>query len=153
MVFLVLALEISYSPVMFSYRILDHTADIGIEVSGKSKEDIFIYAVEAMSDLIVDLNSISHDEEKTIKVIGTGAEDLLINFLREALYLFNGKGWLIKHCLAIDVSPQSVTACLQGGRYNPQKQQVKMEIKAVTYHGLSVQKTIKGWKARVIFDV
>ena len=69
MVFLVLALEISYSPVMFSYRILDHTADIGIEVSGKSKEDIFIYAVEAMSDLIVDLNSISHDEEKTIKVI------------------------------------------------------------------------------------
>lgn len=153
LVFLVLTLEISYSPIMTKYKTLDHTADIGIEVWGKRKEDIFICAVEAMADLIVDLKSISDDEENTIRVTGTGEEDLLINFLREALYLFNGNGWLIKQCLAVDVLPQSVTARLRGGRYNPQKQQVKMEIKAVTYHQLCFCKTAQGWKAKVIFDV
>jgi SHS2 domain-containing protein len=138
---------------MPKYKKLDHTADIGIEVCGKRKEDVFISAVEAMEDLIVDLKSISADEEKTITVIGAGEEDLLINFLREALYLFNGNGWLIKHCRAIDLSPQCVTARLQGGKYNPQKQQMKMEIKAITYHQLSFHKTAQGWKARVFFDV
>ena len=138
---------------MPKYKILDHTADIGIEVCGKRKEDIFICAVEAMADLIVDLKSISDDEEKTITVAGAGEEELLINFLREALYLFNGNGWLIKNCRAVDVSPQCVTAHLRGGRYNPQKQQMKMEIKAVTYHQLSFHKSDQGWKAQVIFDV
>lgn len=138
---------------MPKYKILDHTADIGIEVLGSSKEDIFILAVEAMADLIVDLKSISDDEEKTITVAGAGEEELLINFLREALYLFNGNGWLIKKCRDVDLSPQCVTARLQGGRYNPQKQQVKMEIKAVTYHQLKFRKTAQGWKAQVIFDV
>jgi SHS2 domain-containing protein len=46
-----------------------------------------------------------------------------------------------------------IVAQLQGEPYDSDKHQLKTEIKAVTYHGLSVEKTVRGWKAKVIFDV
>ena len=138
---------------MDKYKILDHTADIGIEVWGKTKKALFENAVEAMFDLIVDLTGINKVNEKVVTVKGADAEDLLINFLREALYLFNGKRWLIKKCNLLELSDMQIVAQLWGEPYNSHKHQLRKEIKAVTYHGLSVKKTAQGWKAKVIFDV
>jgi Uncharacterized conserved protein len=138
---------------MKKYKLLDHTADIGIEVLGKTKKELFGNAVEAMFDLIVDLTGVNDVNEKVVTAKGADAEDLLVNFLREALYLFNGKRWLIKKCKLLELTARHVVAQLHGEPYNSQKHQLKTEIKAVTYHGLSVKKTARGWKAKVIFDV
>jgi Uncharacterized conserved protein len=138
---------------MKKYKLLDHTADIGIEVLGKTKKELFGNAVEAMFDLIVDLTGVNDVNEKVVTAKGADAEDLLVNFLREALYLFNGKRWLIKKCKLLELTARHVVAQLHGEPYNSQKHQLKTEIKAVTYHGLSVKKTAQGWKAKVIFDV
>lgn len=138
---------------MKKYKILDHTADIGIEVWGKTKKELFENAVEAMFDLIGDLTGINNVNEKVVTIKGADTEDLLVNFLREALYLFNGKRWIVKKCKLLELTAKLVVAQLQGESYNSKKHQLKKEIKAVTYHGLSVKKTAQGWKAKVIFDV
>jgi SHS2 domain-containing protein len=138
---------------MKKYKLLNHTADIGIEVWGKTKKELFENAVEAMFDLIVDLTGINNVNVKVVTPKGADAEDLLVNFLREALYLFNGEKWIIKQCKLLELKAGQIVAQLQGELYNSQKHLLKKEIKAVTYHGLSVRKTKQGWMAKVIFDV
>jgi SHS2 domain-containing protein len=138
---------------MKTYKVLDHTADIGIEVCGKTKKELFENAVEAMFDLIVDLTGINNVNVKVVTIKGGDAEDLLVNFLREALYLFNGKRWLVKKCKLLELTTGQIVTQFQGELYDSDKHQLKTEIKAVTYHGLSIEKKAQGWKAKVIFDV
>jgi len=139
---------------MPEYTILDHTADVGIEVWGKTKKELFANAALAMFDLMINLSEVEKVEEKTIAVAGHDLQDLLVNFLREVLYRFNGKGWLVKECRIKKITTQNLIAQMAGERYNRRKHQLQKEIKAVTYHCLSVKKIEGGgWKARVIFDV
>ena len=141
---------------MKKYKLLDHTADIRVEVWGKTRKELFGNSVAAMFDVMVDWSSgdeIKLLEEKTVKITGNDLEDTLINFLREALYFFNGKGWLIKSCEPLELTGRSIVARLQGEPYNRQKNPLKTEIKAVTYHGLIINKSKKCWQAKVVFDV
>ncbi len=120
---------------MKSYKLFDHTADIGIEVWGKTKKELFANAVYSLFDLIVDLTGVNDVNEKVVTTRGADIEDLLINFLRETLYLFNGKRWLVKKCKLLELSDTQIVAQLQGEPYNSHKHQLRKEIKAVTYHG------------------
>lgn len=138
---------------MKKYRLLDHTADIGLEAWGDTKEEALAATVEAMFDLIVDNESVSAREEKKIAAGGVDTSDMLINLLREALYLFHGKSWLCKICEIMEVNEEKISARLLGEPYDEKKHQLKMEIKAVTYHTLKIEKRENGWRARVIFDV
>jgi SHS2 domain-containing protein len=156
---------------MRNYRMLNHTADIGISVSGKSKKELFAHTAAAMMDLIVgpeskssnlrpEFSLIEADEitgealqVRTIIVEGNDPEDLLINFLREVLYLFNGEKWVMTVCRPLELRSRRIIARLQGEPYDPKKHRIVTDIKAVTYHGLDIHKTNRGWKARVIFDV
>ncbi len=141
---------------MSKYKTFDHTADIGIEITGKTRKELFGNAVMAMFDVMV--GPISEGEKKPlekmkIKITGKDIEDTLINFLREILYLLNGKGWLTKKCKILALSNREIVTQLQGELYNDQKYALKTEIKAVTYHGLTINKSSKGWRAKVVFDV
>ncbi|MBN1473270.1 MAG: archease [Syntrophaceae bacterium] len=138
---------------MKNYTLLDHTADIGVEVWGNTKEEALAATVEAMFDLIADNESVAEREEKKIAVSGADTADMLINLLREALYLFHGKSWLCKTCEILEMEEKKITARLKGEPYDANKHQLKMEIKAVTYHTLKIEKRDQGWRARVIFDV
>jgi SHS2 domain-containing protein len=138
---------------MKNYKLLDHTADIGIAVYGKNRKDLFGNAAIAMFDLMSILKKVDGIEEQQITIEGADIEDLLINFLREILYLFNGKGWILKNCKIVKLTSRWLDAQLWGEPYNPQKHKIKTELKAVTYHHLGIKKTTQGWQAEVVFDV
>jgi SHS2 domain-containing protein len=42
---------------------------------------------------------------------------------------------------------------VKGERFDPSKHRINTEIKAVTYHQVTVKKTPDMWVGRVIFDV
>ena len=145
---------------MPNYKFFDHTADIGVEISGRTKKELFANAAGAMFDVLIEKNeSKSKSDEDTkrqqkkVSVEGADLEDLLINFLREILYIFNGTGWVVEHCKIMECGNKRLKAQLIGEPYKKKKHSIKSEIKAVTYSGLSVEKQKSGWRARVIFDV
>lgn len=141
---------------MKKYKLLDHTADIRVEVWGRTRKELFANAVAAMFDLMFDRTDDEKTkswEVKTVKIAGNDLENTLINFLREALYLFNGQGWQVKCCEPLALTGRSIIARLQGEPYNRRKNPLKAEIKAVTYHGLNIKKSKNGWQAKVVFDV
>ena len=48
---------------MKNYETFNHTADIGIEINGQTRKELFANAVAAMFDLMVDM---SGDKEKNL---------------------------------------------------------------------------------------
>ncbi len=140
---------------MSHYKLFDHTADIGVEVTGRTRKELFVNAAEALFDIMLESKSgdVSAKKRKTITVEGADVADLLINFLRELLYLFNGEKFVTGSCDIIEFSNKELRTRLTGELFNRKKQTIKTEIKAVTYSGLTVEKVKTGWKARIIFDV
>jgi SHS2 domain-containing protein len=140
---------------MPDYKLFDHTADIGVEIFGRTKKELFANAAKALFDLMIEnkVGEVSEKQNKKITIEGADVADLLINFLRELLYLFNGENRVINHCEILDCGNKKITAKLTGEFYNKAKHLIKTEIKAVTYSGLKVEKHKSGWKARIIFDV
>ena len=139
---------------MSNYKFFDHTADIGVEVTGRTRKELFVNAAQALFDVMIESKTgQAAKHEKKITVEGADISDLLINFLRELLYLFNGEQFVTGNCEIIKFTDKILQARLTGESFSNQKHLIKTEIKAVTYSGAKVEKQKTGWKARVIFDV
>ena len=140
---------------MSNYKFFDHTADIGVEVTGRTRKELFLNAAEALFDVMIEnkIGKQSAKQQKKITVEGADVSALLINFLRELLYLFNGEKFITVSCEIIQFTNKELQAQLTGELFNKTKHLIKTEIKAVTYSGLKVEKKKSGWVARIIFDV
>ena len=135
------------------YRVFNHTADLGVEIYGKTVEELFVNAAFAIGDLMTDLQNVEVTKVRRIFAEGTDWEDLLVNYLREVLYLFNGEGLLLGDYAIIELDPQHLVAEARGELFDPNRHRINTEIKAVTYHQVLVRETETGWIGRVIFDV
>jgi SHS2 domain-containing protein len=136
-----------------SYKLFDHTADLGVEVSGSSLKEVYTSAAVALFCILSDLSVIESRETLLRKIRGLDREDLLINILRELLSLWYGDRFLVKSCEVLEITPQDLTVRLSGEFYDPLVHRIKREIKGVTYHGVSMVHTRKGWKGRFVLDV
>ncbi|MBW2310069.1 MAG: archease [Deltaproteobacteria bacterium] len=136
-----------------SYRIIDHTADLGIIVRGPDVGGLFISAARAMIDLMVkgDLG-----DKRTLREVSVSSEDypdLMVRWLGEVLYLFAGDKLIVDSIEIKELHPTQIKATLSVADFEPKRHRVLREIKAVTYHGISVRKTNGAWEARIIFDI
>ncbi len=138
---------------MKPYHTFDHTADLGLDIKGTSQEDLFANAAFAVFDIITDLDRVEGRETRPIAIEVDNREDLLINLLREVLYLYNGERWLLKRIRNIRIGERNLEAEAIGEPFDARKHEIWKEIKAVTYHQAQVHRTPEGWTARVIFDV
>ena len=135
------------------YTLFDHTADLGVEVYGKTPGELFANAAFALFDIITDISTIETTEERKLVVEGSNWEDLLVNYLREVLYLCNGEGLLLKEFIVVKIDPAALQVVVRGEPFDPSRHSIKTEIKAVTYHQTSVTEDSHTWTGRVIFDV
>jgi len=138
--------------VLSHYRVIDHTADLGIEVFGQDPVSLFENAAEALFDLITDLNRIEPAESRTVLVCGQDWADLMVNWLRELLYMWSAEEKLLGEARLKKLEENRLSATLYLESYTPEKHVIKTEIKAVTYHQIRVWPSSSGWKAQIIFD-
>ena len=135
------------------YSLIDHTADVGIQVYGADPKKLFSNAAYALFDLITDLKSLKAAHTKKITITAEDWSDLMVNWLRELLYFWAGRERLIQQAEIMTISSRKLIASLHYDRYDPDRHIIKEEIKAVTYHQLEVKSKTSGWEARIIFDV
>ena len=136
-----------------SYYLTDHTADIGIRIVSPELKTLFEEAAYAMFDQITDMDAVKADTEKIIQVEGDDLPDLMVNWLRELLFLWTGTEMLMKKAEVMLLSEKELTAKLHLEPYDPQKHSINNEIKAVTYHQIDVRHESDGWETTIIFDV
>jgi len=135
------------------YRLIDHTADFGIQVPGQDPKALFANAAYALFDLITDMDVLEGKNKKKLTVSGTDWADLMVNWLRELLFLWNGKNRLVQKAGIISISEKKLLSTIFYDRYDPDQHAIKLEIKAVTYHQIQVTSGPAGWECRVIFDI
>jgi SHS2 domain-containing protein len=143
----------SEQPRMLPFRILEHTADIGFEAFGATRQDVFANAGRALTHLMVDLEAITPREGKPLRAEASDMPSLLVNWLSEILYLFDAEGWLFRDFQFSALTKQSLMAMARGERFDRRKHQVKLLVKAVTYHQLDLTETAEGWRAQVYVDI
>lgn len=135
------------------FRILEHPSDMGIEASGGDLGEAFRQAALGLISIVVDASSVGLLVQKVISVQGSDAENLLVRWLSEILYLYDGEDYLSGGIEILKMSPTAVTAKLHGEFLNEQKHRLKMDVKAVTYHQLSVSQGPEGTTVRVFLDI
>ena len=138
---------------MTSYAFLDHTADLGIRVSGKTKKVVFQKAGLALFDLLISKKSRNKGFQKTLRVSGIDVVDLWVNWLRALLDLWTSQGRVVTNITLLSLEESALSASLEMETFNPNEDEINHEIKAVTYHRAEVNPTPKGWEGTVIFDL
>jgi SHS2 domain-containing protein len=132
---------------------VDPTADCGIQVSGRDLKALFENAGLALYDLIADISLVNSSFAYPVQISGSDWPDLMVNWLRELLYLWTGKEMLVKEIDVMDILEYRLSAIIRADAFNTTKHRLKHEIKAVTYHRIQVTQSPKGCNAIVIFDV
>lgn len=135
------------------YELIDHTADFGIRVFGFSSRELFSNAAWALFDRLTETKAITGNDSCKITVFGDDWPDLMVNWLREVLYLWNGKERLVKSVEILSLSEKKLSAKIYFDAYTPDRHIIKTEIKAVTYHQVYVKSGPFGWEAGIIFDI
>lgn len=135
------------------YTVIDHTADIGIEVEAANREGLFINSGLAMFDLMFGLGSVGKNVTKSLSVAAENPAELLIAWLNELLYFYAVERIVFSGFTDVDLGERTLRAVGCGERFNPDKHRCDLEIKAATYHDVSLAFADGRWKARVILDV
>jgi SHS2 domain-containing protein len=135
------------------YQLLDHTADLRIRVVAKHRADLYQHAGLALADLIAGAVTPQDRTMTSIQLTGTDAADLMVNFLRELLFLWTGDGQLVTAITIQKIEDTAVEAQVVTQPFDPDRHRIRHEIKAVTYHQIDVSRTADGWQATVIFDI
>lgn len=136
-----------------AYQIIDHTADLGIIVKDPDIKGLFIFAARAMTDLMVKGDVSKGEAIRDVLVEGEDLQDIMVKWLGEILYLFVGEKLIADSIEIRSINPTQLESTLTLTHLNPEYHQVTREIKAVTYHQISVDKVGDGWEAKIIFDI
>ncbi|MEW5758727.1 MAG: archease [Candidatus Omnitrophota bacterium] len=139
--------------IMKKYEFIEHTADFGLRVYGKNLTDLFINAAVGLFDNIAELRRVKSTKRIIIELKASNLEELFISWLRELLYQFSAKEIILKDFKIKKISDTKLEAEAFGEELDLGKHRLNKEIKAVTYHELSVKKINSGYQAQVIFDI
>ncbi|NWG27111.1 MAG: archease [Ignavibacteriaceae bacterium] len=139
-----------------SYKFVDHTADIAVEISGSSLNDLFEAGAEAWLHSIVDEIKVEDDDVIELELSASSKEELLVTFLNELNYLLITKKWLCTSIQALkifdDADGCELSAELKGIKLKNDLK-LKQEIKSVTYHKLDIIEREGNYSTLIVFDI
>jgi len=138
---------------MKRYEQVPHTADIAIKAYGKDLRELFSNTAYGMFDIIADLEGLEKKVKIDLNLEAPSREELLILWLDELLYNFYTKGIIFFEFDIIDISDTRITAHAHGRHIGENRNRLKTEIKAATYHDLKIEENEVEYSVEVIFDV
>jgi SHS2 domain-containing protein len=136
-----------------TYRLNKRQSEIAVRVVGGSQADLFANSGFVLFDVMVDIQTVEARERLPLEVEGTDRDDLLVNWLRELLYLYQGSGYLLKNFEIREVKDTVVRAEVHGEKIDPDRHEIKQEIASVASHKSRMVKTGDQWTAHLIFQI
>lgn len=134
------------------YRLLAHTADIGVEATAPSFPELLEQLATGMFASIVEVEPCLTDRETTVFVEAGTVEELVVDLLSELLYRSEVEEVIFCRFQASQPEEGRVVVTAHG----VDARALSLDgapIKAVTYHDLEVTRSGDDWYGRVYFDV
>lgn len=143
-----------------NYKFIDNlTSDVMFEAYGKTLAELLENAASAMFSVICDIKNVNPLQEIKINISEDSEEAMLHRWLRELLTqsdihsIFFSKFEASKQ-VSEDESRETevrIKGSAMGEPISPKKSGTV--VKGVTYYGFKLEKTDKGYKARVALDI
>jgi SHS2 domain-containing protein len=133
------------------YRLIEHTADIGLTARGETLAEAFSNAAYGMFAIMAGLRNVRETESRTVEIRETSPETLLVAWLNWLLYIVDVEQLLFRRFEVMLFRGSVLKAVCYGERYDPTRHKFKMGIKAATYYLLRVDR--KKNSVRIIFDI
>ena len=135
------------------YTVLEHTADTGLRITAPTREELFAEAVRGLTDIMVDVASVYPERRHRVEIQRDDSDALFVAWLTEVLFLYETKQFLACGAEEVACGDGSVHGVLVGESFDENRHALKTEVKAVTYHDITVRQTPEGWEAVVIVDL
>ncbi|HOW27426.1 MAG TPA: archease [Elusimicrobiota bacterium] len=135
------------------FRSFSHTADVGLIVRGKTRRQLFHNAAAGMLSLVTGPPSgPAVPSKKTIRLTAPDPESLFIRWLNEVLFLTVHRRFFPVRTRFHQLTSRSLSALLSGHRLPPEHPFLR-DMKAATFHKLSIRRKNARWTSTIVFDV
>src|SRR3954451_13398740 len=127
------------------YEFFEHTADLGIRVRAADLNTLFVEAAQAMFAAVVeDLATVRPEQEVRVELPFDALDYLLFDWLKQLLIRFDTDHLLLGR-FAAEVNDTGLHGPAWGEPLDRSRHNLEHEVKAITYHGLTVAQTPDGW--------
>ncbi len=135
------------------FEAFEHTADLGLRIRAKTLDELFAEAARGLfSTLVEDLAAVKPLERVELSIRGNDREYLLFDWLKELLFRFDAEHLLFSR-FEPHVGDSGLTGKAWGEKLDWDRHVLRNEVKAITYHGLKVERDGAGWLAEFIVDI
>lgn len=141
---------------MGTVETFDHTADVGLRVTGSDLDDLFGTAAGGVFDyIVVNRGDVRPTDRESLALQADGSAELLVEWLNELIFRSETRHRLYA-TFDVHVSPdgRSLRAAVAGEPIDRDRHVLDHEVKAVTRHGLELHPCPDGgWVAELILDI
>jgi SHS2 domain-containing protein len=107
-----------------------------------------------MFEVMVDTAQIRPKVTRRIEVSADDLAGLLFEWLNELLFYYGAENLAFSQFdVRVDEKGLRLRAVCRGEKINPEVHEVRTEVKAATYHKMSIQRRDRQWRAQVIVDI
>jgi SHS2 domain-containing protein len=123
------------------FRYIDHVSDAMVEAYGRTLGEAFAHSARALVNLVCNVSKVDPDKIVTIETTGFDRKSLLYNWLEKVLLvLLIDNIILAKFEVKIKRHKDKyyLFSTCKGDDFLRQKHEYKVEVKAITYHGMKI---------------
>lgn len=134
------------------YETFEHEADIGVRGYGSSMEKAFESAALALYSVMVNIKRVEQREKRNVTASAPDNELLFVEWLNALLSLSDIER-MVFSSFEVKIDGTSLTGTVWGERLDKERHELGVEVKAATYHLLSVQNNAGIYTAQCVVDV
>ncbi len=141
------------------YRYLEDIAiaDAAFEAWGKTPDEMFCAAADALLNVMVeDPTLIRSEQREEVHLESCDLDMLLFDFLNELIFFKDARRLLLRPAVLTIASEEGgfvLQATLQGEQTDRIRDSLHADVKAVTLHRFGVAQTDDTWTATVVLDI
>ena len=135
------------------HEVLEHPADIGFRAFGDTLPELFANSAVALLSIAGDPAAAQPREEYRLSVESGDRESLMVDWLSEVLYWFDGKSIAFREFRVNAFREDAIEATGLGEPRDPGRHRTQLIVKAVTYHQLKIEQRDGHWIAEVYLDI
>lgn len=142
------------------FKIIEHTADVGIKVWAHTLKELFEESALGMVSQMYDPSKVNPLESTSLSLRAETIEELLLAWLKEILFIIENEkrvfsAFQIEKENFSSQNPKSlnIQALLKGEKLDLSRHDICKEIKGITRHGFYMKRNGPWWETNILFDI
>lgn len=132
---------------------LEHTADVKMRITASDYSLLLAESGFALSQVMYGkYKRVPSEITVPIEAEGTTPEELCVNFLSELLFIMETE-YLVPSAFSLAADETSVAGTVSGIPFERGKHSGGIEVKGISYSGLTLTKTNTEYELIIIFDI